>query len=353
MSERKRRSAARSEAQPSDVSAQASGRAATAQRRSAARSEAQPSEVERVWASAVDAFLRHSALERGLAPKTIEAYGADLARFSEYLARERVTALRELAREHLTGFLASLEAQGLGARSRTRMLVSARRFVQYLVTTGQLASDPSEGVGAPRLPRVLPRTLRPDETAALIEAAAPDGALGLRDRAMLEVLYGSGLRVSELVSLPLSAIDRRAGVLRVVGKGRKERIVPVSEPALDALEAYLQGGRAELLGKTKRRSDAAFVTARGGGMTRQNFFVRLRTLATRAGIDSERVSPHVLRHAFATDLLEGGADLRAVQTMLGHTDLATTQIYTHVSGGRMRELVETHHPRGAGPARRA
>jgi integrase/recombinase XerD len=299
-------------------------------------------------AAATDAFLRHGAIERGLAPKTIEAYGADLARFAEFLARERVRSPGALAREHVTGFLASLEAQGLGARSRARMLVSVRRFAQYLVTTGRCARDASDGVSAPRLPRQLPRTLRPDETALLIEAAAPDGALGVRDRAMLEVLYGSGLRVSELVSLPLAALDRRAGVVRVLGKGRKERLVPVSEPALDALDAYLRDGRGQLLAKARRRSDAVFVTARGRAMTRQNFFKRLRTLAARAGIAKERISPHVLRHAFATDLLEGGADLRAVQAMLGHADLATTQIYTHVSTGRMRELVETHHPRGAG-----
>jgi integrase/recombinase XerD len=303
-------------------------------------------------AAAVDAFLRHGAVERGLAPKTIEAYGADLARFADYLARKGVTAPRALAREHVADFLASLEAQGLGPRSRARLLVSVRRFAQYLVTTGRCARDASEGIAAPRLPRQLPRTLRPDETAALIEAAAPDGALGLRDRAMLEVLYGSGLRVSELVGLPLTALDARSGVLRVLGKGRKERLVPVSEPALDALAAYLRDARPLLLARHKQRGDAIFVTARGGAMTRQNFFARLRTLAGRAGLPRERVSPHVLRHAFATDLLEGGADLRAVQTMLGHADLATTQIYTHVSRGRMRELVETHHPRGAGRAGR-
>jgi integrase/recombinase XerD len=307
-------------------------------------------------AAAVDGFLRHGAVERGLAPKTIEAYGADLARFAEFLARQGVASPRALQRPHVAGFVASLEAQGLGARSRARMLVSVRRFAQYLVTTGRCARDASEGVSAPKLPRQLPRTLRPDETAALIEAAAPDGALGARDRAMLEVLYGSGLRVSELVSLPLTALDARAGVMRVVGKGRKERLVPVSEPALDALALYLREARPALLGTAKRRkaarSDAVFVTARGSAMTRQNFFARLRALAARAGIERQRVSPHVLRHAFATDLLEGGADLRAVQTMLGHTDLATTQIYTHVSRGRMRELVETHHPRGAGRARR-
>jgi integrase/recombinase XerD len=170
---------------------------------------------------------------------------------------------------------------------------------------------------------------------------------------MLEVLYGSGLRVSELVALPLSALDVRAGVVRVLGKGRKERLVPVSEPALDALAHYLRDGRPALLSGRGRGCDAVFVTAHGGAMTRQNFFARLRALALRAGIAKERVSPHVLRHAFATDLLEGGADLRAVQTMLGHADLATTQIYTHVSRGRLRELVESHHPRGAGRARRA
>jgi integrase/recombinase XerD len=337
-------------------------------------------------AAAVDAFLRHGAVERGLAPKTIEAYGADLARFAEFLAREGIASPRVLGRAQVAGFVGSLEAQGLGARSRTRMLVSVRRFAQYLVTTGRCARDASEGVASPRLPRSLPRTLRPDETAALIEAAAQDGPLGVRDRAMLEMLYGSGLRVSELVALPLAALDARAGVVRVLGKGRKERLVPVSEPALDALALYLREGRPVLLAKTQRRKatrsaatasggsaaregrsepkasgvnaraagrlDAVFVTARGGAMTRQNFFARLRALAARAGIEKERVSPHVLRHAFATDLLEGGADLRAVQTMLGHTDLATTQIYTHVSGGRMRELVETHHPRGAGRTRR-
>jgi integrase/recombinase XerD len=311
------------------------------------------------WAGAVDAFLRHGALERGLAPKTLEAYGADLARLAEYLLREGVRTPAQLARTHFSGFLASLEAQGLAARSRARMLVSARRFARYLVATGRLASDPSEGVAAPRLPRQLPRTLRPDETAALIEAAGPasgaspraSSALGLRDRAMLELLYGSGLRVSELVALPLAGLDRRAGVVRVLGKGRKERLVPLGEPALDAIAAYLADARPALAAKSKKRSDAVFITARGGSMTRQNFFARLRTLAVRAGLPQGRVSPHVLRHAFATDLLEGGADLRAVQTMLGHADLATTQIYTHVSRGRMRELVEAHHPRGAGRAR--
>jgi len=166
---------------------------------------------------------------------------------------------------------------------------------------------------------------------------------------MLEVLYGAGLRVSELVALPLGALDRRAGLVRVLGKGGRERIVPLGEPALAAVEAWLVEGRPAWA--RRGRSDAVFLTARGAAMTRQNFFARLRQLARRAGIPSERVSPHVIRHSFATDLLSGGADLRSVQAMLGHADLATTQIYTHVSRDRLRDTVESHHPRGAGTRR--
>ena len=168
---------------------------------------------------------------------------------------------------------------------------------------------------------------------------------------MLEVLYGAGLRVSELVGLPLSALDVRAGFLRVTGKGSKERLTPLGEPAVEALEAYLRECRPQLARAAGREDEAVFLGRRGRGMTRQNFFQRLRAIARRAGIPSERVSPHVLRHAFATDLLEGGADLRAVQTMLGHESLATTQVYTHVSRRRLRETVERRHPRGAGGAR--
>ena len=168
---------------------------------------------------------------------------------------------------------------------------------------------------------------------------------------MLEVLYGAGLRVSELVALPLAALDRRAGLVRVLGKGSRERIVPLGEPALRAVETWLADGRPLWARRARRGSEAVFLTARGSAMSRQNFFARLRQLARRAGVDAERVSPHVLRHSFATDLLEGGADLRAVQAMLGHADLATTQIYTHVSRDRLRELVEAHHPRGAGARR--
>ena len=303
--------------------------------------------------TAIDRFLRHLAVERGLRPNTLEAYGRDLARFADLLEQDGVRETKAIERRHVTGFLEALEREGLAARSRARMAVSVRRFVRHLVATGRLTKDPSEGVGSPRMGRPLPKVLRPDETEALLMATSGDDPLCVRDRAMLEVLYGAGLRVSELVDLPLAAVDARAGWLRVVGKGRKERIVPLGEPALQAIHRYLDEVRPVLLGKGPRSVDALFLGRRGQAMTRQNFFQRLRGLALRAGVPAERVSPHVLRHAFATDLVEGGADLRAVQTMLGHADLSTTQIYTHVSGGRLRDLVEEHHPRGSGRPRRA
>ncbi len=295
---------------------------------------------------ALEGFLTHARVERGLAWRTLEAYGRDLARFAGWLERQGVRRVSQVERRHVTGFLDSLARQGLGARSRTRALVAARRWLRHLQATGRLARDPLEGVASPRLERKLPRVLSPDEAQALLDAVNATTALGLRDRAMLELLYGAGLRVSELVGLPLGALDRRRGVVRVLGKGRRERIVPIGEPALDALEAWLGEGRPQLLRGARRATDAVFLSLRGAPMTRQNWFARLRGLARAAGIASERVSPHVLRHAFATHLLDGGADLRAVQAMLGHADLSTTQIYTHVSRSRLREIVEERHPRG-------
>jgi len=297
-------------------------------------------------AVAVEGFLAAAAVERGLAPRTLEAYARDLGRFVSHLERRGVASLADVRREHVTGFVASLERQGLSARSRARALVAVRRWLRHAGAAGAAGEDPCGGVVLPRFDRRLPRVLRPDESAALIDAADPRTPLGLRDRAMLEVLYGSGLRVSELVGLPLSAVDARAGLLRVRGKGGRERLVPLGAPGLAALLAWLSDGRPQLVRPGSRAGEAVFLSTRGAPMTRQNFFVRLRELARRAEIDPARVSPHVLRHAFATDLLEGGADLRAVQAMLGHADLSTTQIYTHVSGARLRETVERRHPRG-------
>ena len=298
------------------------------------------------WAGAVDGFLAFSAVERGLAPRTLEAYARDLCRCVAHIEGARVHRISELRREHVTGFLERLEREGLGARSRARTLVAVRRFLRHLGAAGALDSDPTEGIDLPRIERPLPRLLRSDEAEALIEAVETGTPIGLRDRAMLEVLYGGGLRVSELVGLPLAGLDLRAGLVRVVGKGRRERIVPLGEPAMAAAGAWLADGRPVFARAARRESDAVFLSRRGTAMTRQNFFVRLRSVARLAGIPQDRVSPHVLRHAFATDLLEGGADLRAVQSMLGHADLSTSQIYTHVSRKRLRETVETRHPRG-------
>jgi integrase/recombinase XerD len=295
---------------------------------------------------AVDSFLAHASVERGLSPRTIEAYGRDLARFASHLESAGVHRLSDVRRAHLTGYVAELERRGLGARSRARALVAARRLLRHAGATAVLDGEGGLGVRSPRVDQTLPRTLRPDETAALIVAADPGEPLGLRDRAMLEVLYGAGLRVSELVSLPLGGVDRRAGLLRVIGKGRRERLVPLGTPALEALDTYLEGERPALARAGARPSEAVFLTRRGRAMTRQNFFARIRRLALKAGMPAARVSPHVLRHAFATDLLDGGADLRAVQSMLGHADLSTTQIYTHVSQSRLRDTVERRHPRG-------
>ena len=299
----------------------------------------------------VDGFLGHTSVERGLARNTVEAYARDLAAFASFLEEAGVTNLADLRREHVSGFVRALDARGQSASSRTRALVAVRRLLLYAQTEKLLDHDPMDGIESPKRVSKLPRILKPEETEALLEAVDTGTPLGLRDRAMLEVLYGAGLRVSELVGLPLSALDSRAGLLRVTGKGGKERVVPLGGAALAAIAAYLAEGRDALLGSRREETHALFPTRRGRSMTRQNFFVLIRKLALRAGIPRERVSPHVLRHAFATDLLEGGADLRSIQSMLGHSDLSTTQIYTHVSRGRLRKTVEERHPRGGGKSR--
>jgi len=298
-----------------------------------------------------DRYLNYARLEQGLAKKTIEAYASDLMRFIRYLETLGITEPRQLTRICVLGFIEQLAEEGLVARSRARTLSALRRMIAFAAAHHWLESDPLEAISTPRQGLALPKVLRTDETEALLAAVDTSTPLGLRDRAMIELLYGSGLRVSELVGLPLSGFDIRAGLLRVVGKGNKERVVPVGESASAAIQAYLLEGRPLLLGNHPDRDRAIFLSRRRSSMTRQNFFLMLRKLARVAGIPQERVSPHVLRHAFATDLLEGGADLRSIQAMLGHSDLSTTQIYTHVSRGRLRETVEERHPRGSGKPR--
>lgn len=298
-----------------------------------------------------DDLLNRLAVEEGLSARTVEAYASDLAHLREHLRGRSIDDLARVTRADLASFAHFLDDRGLAASSRARMLVSVRRLLRHARSQGELEVDPLDSLRAPKRPQRLPRTLAAEEIVALIEAAAgiPGPEAG-RDVAMIELLYGAGLRVSELVGLPLSGIDRRAGLLRVIGKGRKERVVPLGDGAGEALDAYLERDRPTLAGEGPgaAREQAVFLSRRGRPMSRQNFWKRLREHAIRAGIAADRVSPHVLRHAFATDLLEGGADLRAIQAMLGHADLSTTEIYTHVSRARLRDTVEALHPRGAG-----
>jgi len=294
-----------------------------------------------------DAFLTRLAVEEGLSPRTVEAYSGDLRHLRMHLAMGKVERVDQITRRDLSAFASYLDERGLAASSRARALVSVRRLLRFAQERGEIDADPLEGLESPKMSHTLPRILCQEETEALIEAARTGDPLGLRDVAMLEMLYGAGLRVSELVGLPFESVDLRSFLLRVIGKGNKERVVPMGEVAASALKTYLYEGRPLLLRGREDRDRAVFLSRRGRRMTRQNFFLRIRQHAQKAGIPSERVSPHVLRHAFATDLLEGGADLRAIQTMLGHADLSTTEIYTHVSRTKLRDTVESRHPRGS------
>ncbi len=290
----------------------------------------------------LERFLDALWMERGLSRATLGAYRADLEGLGRWLL-SRGRALTAAESGDLHDYLAERIRAGARPRSTARLVSSMRRFYQYLVREGLARTDPSSRIDAPRLGRPLPRSLTEVEVEALLAAPDASGALGLRDRAMLELLYATGLRVSELVGLSLARVNPRQGIVRVLGKGGKERLVPVGEEALASLETYLRDARPQLL--DGRPSDAVFVTARGEGMTRQAFWHLIKRYARRAGI-VRPLSPHTLRHAFATHLLDHGADLRALQMLLGHSDLSTTQIYTHVARERLKHLHASHHPRG-------
>ena len=289
---------------------------------------------------AIEEFVDLSWMERGLAAATLSAYRGDLVLFSRWLA-SRGLGLEEARRLDVLGFLA--EHAHHPPRTTARRLSALRRFYQHLEREGRIADNPCDRIDAPRLGRPLPDALTEKEVDRLLAAPDVGTALGIRDRTMLEVLYATGLRVSELVGLRLEQINLRQGVLRVVGKGDKERLVPLGEPAVDWLERFLERGRAEILGA--KPSPALFPTGRGRAMTRQAFWHLIKRYARRVGI-SRGISPHTLRHAFATHLLDHGADLRVVQMLLGHRDISTTQIYTHVARERLKMLHARHHPRG-------
>jgi integrase/recombinase XerD len=296
-------------------------------------------------AALLDEFCDAIWLEEGLAKNTLVSYRRDLAKLAAWLERSNSNLL---AASHgdLLAFLAA-NAPKMKATSTGRLLSSAKRFYQYLLRQGRISADPTLKVERPKLPRSLPKSLTEAEVEALIQAPDTNSPLGLRDRAMLETLYATGLRVSELVNLKVSEASLDMGVVRAMGKGSKERLVPLGEESLDWLRRYLDQARGAIL--EGRQSDALFVTQRGGPqgrpMTRQMFWTLIKRYAARAGIQ-KHLSPHTLRHAFATHLLNHGADLRVVQMLLGHADISTTQIYTHVARERMKQLHAQHHPRG-------
>ena len=288
----------------------------------------------------IDAFLDALWMERGLSDNTLRAYRNDLVAFARWL-QAAGSGLLEAGTDDVQRWLGSRKHQS--ARSTARRLSSLRRFYQYQVREARLPRDPTEGVAAPRLGRPLPRSLTEAEVESLLEAPDTGSDTGLRDRAMLEVLYATGLRVSELVNLRLDQINLRQGVVRVTGKGNKERLVPLGEEAVDWLQRYLRDARPAFF---RDLPDATlFPSRRSRPQTRQTFWYAIKRYALKAGI-RKPLSPHVLRHAFATHLLNHGADLRVVQMLLGHSDISTTQIYTHIARERLKELHAQHHPRG-------
>ena len=291
-------------------------------------------------AQSIEVFLNALWLEFGLSENTLAAYGSDLTQFDQWL---KGLTLLEACGNEISSFLLHRQKQGNSSRSSARMLSSLRRFYGYLLRENQITIDPTQLIDAPHIGRSLPHSLSEHEVEQLLQAPETIHPLGLRDRTMLELLYAAGLRVSELVEINFQQVNFRQGCIRITGKGEKERLVPIGEEAVVWLERYLAGARLDILGQ--RQSDYLFVTARGSCMTRQAFWHIIKRYAKQAGIDKP-LSPHTLRHAFATHLLNHGADLRVVQLLLGHSDLSTTQIYTHIAQHRLKELHSKFHPRG-------
>jgi integrase/recombinase XerD len=299
------------------------------------------------WQEAIAAYLAHAGAERGLSPRSLEAYGRDLASLRRWAEREGIGGPARVRAGDLRRFLLS-RSSVLGARSRARLLSALRGFHGFLVTEGMADRDPSRELLAPRLGRRLPRVLSVGQVLRLLAAPQGDEPLVLRDRCALELLYGCGLRVGELCGLDVIDLDAAGACLRVRGKGDKQRVVPVGEPALRAADRYLRDGRPRLLGC--KASGALILNRRGGRLSRVSVWQVVKHWAGAAGLTGE-ISPHALRHSYATHLLEGGADLRAVQELLGHADLATTEIYTHVDRAFLTEAYRAAHPRARGRSR--
>lgn len=289
----------------------------------------------------IDEYLDYLGVERGLAANTLESYGRDLKQFSAYICSRSVT-WAELESNHILIYLDSLKKQGKSTATVSRSLASIRSFFKFLSHEGKISVDPAAELDSPKVEKKLPSVLNLQEVESLLYR--PDGSTpaGIRDRAMFEVLYATGIRVTELVSLTMGDVNLDAGFIRCLGKGNKERIVPLGSVAIKALRTYLASGRPKLVRSKDVRS--LFVNHHGRQLTRQGFWKLLKKYARESGIDAN-ITPHTLRHSFATHLLENGADLRAVQEMLGHADISTTQIYTHVTKTRLREIYDKAHPR--------
>lgn len=287
-----------------------------------------------------DQFINHLRVERGLADNTIQSYSRDLLRFFQFLEGRKRSPLHA-TQDDIMDYMGTLQ-KDLSARSCARSLSALKMFFRFLVTEGRIESSPARLLGAPKLPLKLPGVLTRDEVDILLAQPDPSNQRGHRDKAMLELLYATGLRVSELVGLQISNINLEAGYVRMVGKGSKERMVPMGTKALEVLKAYLSEARGKLL--KNKSSSSLFLNSRGAALTRQGFWKIIKKYGKKAGIRKE-TTPHKLRHSFASHLLEGGADLRSVQIMLGHADISTTQIYTHITRERLKQIHEKYHPR--------
>jgi len=297
--------------------------------------------TDAIGTNQLDTFIDHLWLEDGLSKNTLASYRTDLTQFSAWLTTQKVgllTANQADIQQYLAVKFPNSKPRSIG-----RLIASIRRFYRYCLREKLIDIDPTLQIESPKLPRSLPKSMNEQEVEDLLSAPDVNEPMGLRDKAMLELLYASGLRVSELVGISVNEVSTQDGVVRVTGKGSKTRLVPMGEEAADWIMRYLQQGRAAIL--QNQMSDDLFVTKRGGAMTRQAFWYLIKRYALQAGI-KKTISPHVLRHAFATHLLNHGADLRVVQMLLGHSDISTTQIYTHVARERLKQLHSDHHPRG-------
>lgn len=298
-------------------------------------------EIEIPQDPALERFLTHLVAVRGLAARTAEAYRRDLTDMLLWLRRQGKSGLADLSEPDIEGWLRAGRSIGLAPSTRSRRLSALRSFLRFLRESGAREDDPARRLEGPRRRRPLPKVLGEGQVEALLNAPPADDPRGLRDRAMLEVLYATGLRVSELCGLRTRQLDLRRGLVRVVGKGSRERVVPLGKAALAALRDYLDHGRSAL----EPTGEVLFPGRGGASLTRQAFWQNIKRWAVEVGIPPARISPHVLRHSFATHLVEHGADLRTVQTLLGHKDISTTEIYTHVARERLRALYDAHHPR--------